>query len=130
MQFFLKPSFPAIAPTWDFLPKEGVKFGTAAGLVVVDAVPNVGSFFDGFVEVSQGKNTPMLYCPVFNGDDHCEWFNAYWTDELIERFLKGNLAVSNLDRPKGLTKLTWAPTTNKEVFFKVFALGISGVLFV
>lgn len=82
----------------DIYAKDGVTIANTAGLLIVDAVPNVGSFFEG---VSQQKNIPMLYAPVLTDAEHAEWFTTYWTEELIGFFQKGEVTVPNMER-KGL----------------------------
>lgn len=78
--------------------KDGVNFPNTRGVVIVDALPNVGTFLEGFVASSQEKNIPMLYIPLLSDDQHAEWFIAYWHEELARCFQNGELVVPNMER--------------------------------
>ncbi|CAK9011673.1 unnamed protein product [Durusdinium trenchii] len=68
------------------------------GLVIVDVVPNVGTFFEGFQQFTQKCNTPSFYMPLFKDMEHREWFEAYWSEDMAASFVKGQISVSGVER--------------------------------
>ena len=78
--------------------QEGVDFGSHTGIVILDITPQVGNFFEAFLNLEKGLNTPALYCPLFGDDSHQEWFETYWTGEMSAMFQKGDLNVPNMER--------------------------------
>ena len=79
--------------------QEGVAVRSTMGVVVIDGVPNVGTFFEGFLQVSQHKNVAMHYCPIFTDTEHCDWFSAFWNQELVNMFQKGEFSFAGVERP-------------------------------
>lgn len=54
---------------------------------------------EAFQQVSQKVNLPMKFVSIFNDSEHCEWFDAFWSEELAASFQKGELSVPNMERP-------------------------------
>lgn len=64
----------------------------------MDLTPQVGNFFQGFIEVEKSINSPMIYIPMFPDSDAQEWFDLHFTSELAGMFQKGEINVSSVER--------------------------------
>lgn len=78
--------------------QDGVNFGNHTGLLIIDATPLTGNFFEGFVEITKEANTPIRYIPVFNDEGHHEWFHGFFLEDLTNKFLKNELKVPTFQR--------------------------------
>jgi hypothetical protein len=78
--------------------QDGANFSSHTGICVVDLTPQVGNFFQGFIEVEKGVNSPMIYPPIFHDSDAQEWFDLHFTSELAGMFQKGEMTVNNVER--------------------------------
>ena len=82
--------------------QENVPLPNNMGLAIVDCVPYVGNFLEGFIKASQQKNVPMVYLPVLQNSEHLEWFAAFWAEELIRLYQSGELQIPNFEKLLGL----------------------------
>ena len=94
--------------TAHFFVEDGIDFPTTRGLVIIDPFPNVGTMLEGYIVASQQCNVPMQYVALLSDEQHAEWFNAHWHQDLVDRFQKGSLQVPGMERPRGdCKKILW-----------------------
>lgn len=84
-----------------------MEFPTTTGIAVIDLVPGTGHMLEGFASVIQGRNLAMTYIPIFQSDEHQEWFEAHWLNDFGEAFQRGELTVPSMERCGAWGLETW-----------------------